>query len=178
MPVMLIWVIRDCNVRSDFYDVNRVLFKDGRVLSRFLIKDGRHFPDDTFECIFLNENVIILIKISLKFVAIGPINNIPALVQIMAWCQPGDKPLSETMMVSLMTHICVTRPEWVNQFVSDNSIQAFLSNNTNIFYLAVGCACAFILMIAVAVAIYYCCANKAARNQRLRYVSQDPLWWK
>ena len=38
MPVMLIRVIRDCNVRSDFYDVNRVLFKDGRVLSRFLIR--------------------------------------------------------------------------------------------------------------------------------------------
>ena len=37
MPVMVIRVIRDCNVRSDFYDVNRVLFKDGRVLSRFLI---------------------------------------------------------------------------------------------------------------------------------------------
>ena len=37
MPVMLIQVIRYCNVRSDFYDVNRVLFKDGRVLSRFLI---------------------------------------------------------------------------------------------------------------------------------------------
>ena len=31
----------------------------------------------------------------------GPINNIPALVQIMAWHQPGDKPLSEQMMVSL-----------------------------------------------------------------------------
>ena len=28
----------------------------------------------------------------------GPINNIPALVQIMAWCRPGDKPLSEPMM--------------------------------------------------------------------------------
>ena len=37
MPVML---IRDCNVRSDFYDVNRVLFKDGRVLSRFLISSN------------------------------------------------------------------------------------------------------------------------------------------
>ena len=40
MPVMLIRVIRDCNVRSDFYDVNRVLFKDGRVLSRFLITEN------------------------------------------------------------------------------------------------------------------------------------------
>ena len=43
----------------------------------------------------------------------GPINNIPALVQIMAWCRPGDKPLSEPMMVCLLMHICVTRPQWV-----------------------------------------------------------------
>ena len=53
----------------------------------------------------------ISIKISLKFVPNGPINNIPALVQIMAWRRPGDKPLSEPMMVSLLTHICVTRPQ-------------------------------------------------------------------
>ena len=38
---------------------------------------------------------------SLKFVPKGPINNIPALVQIMAWCWPGDKPLSEPMMVKI-----------------------------------------------------------------------------
>ena len=41
------------------------------------------------------------------------INNIPALVQIMAWRRPGDKPLSEPMMFSLPTHICITRPQWV-----------------------------------------------------------------
>ena len=35
------------------------------------------------------------------------------LVQIMAWRRPGDKPLSEPMMVSLLTQICVTRPQWV-----------------------------------------------------------------
>ena len=35
---------------------------------------------------FLNENVIIFIEISLKFVPNGPIS-IPALVQIMAWCR-------------------------------------------------------------------------------------------
>ena len=45
-------------------------------------------------------NVKISIKISLKFVLKGPINNIPVLVQIMAWRWPGDKPLSEPMMVS------------------------------------------------------------------------------
>ena len=40
-------------------------------------KNGRHFPDDIYKCIFLNENVWILIKISLKFVPKGPINKIP-----------------------------------------------------------------------------------------------------
>ena len=38
------------------------------------------FQDDIFKCIFLNENVFILIKISLKFVPKGQINNIPSLV--------------------------------------------------------------------------------------------------
>ena len=56
------------------------------------------WQDDIFKCIFLNENDWIPINISLKFIPKGPINNIPALVQIMAWRQPGDKPLSEPMM--------------------------------------------------------------------------------
>ena len=76
-------------------------------------KNGRHFADGIFKCIFLNENVWISIKISLKFVPKGPINNIPALVQIMAWRRPGDKPISEPMMVNLPTHICVSRSQWV-----------------------------------------------------------------
>ena len=37
--------------------------------------------DDIFKGIFLNENVSILIKISMKFLPKGAINNIPALVQ-------------------------------------------------------------------------------------------------
>ena len=78
-------------------------------------QNGRHFPDDIFKCIFLNENVWISINISMKFVPRGPNNNFIALVQIMAWRRPGDKPLSELMMVSLLTHICVTRPQWVNR---------------------------------------------------------------
>ena len=78
-------------------------------------RNRRHFADDIFKCILLNENVLISIKISLKFIPKGPINNIPALVQIMAWRRPGDKPLSEPMMVRLQTHICVTRPQWVKR---------------------------------------------------------------
>ena len=79
---------------------------------------GRHFAEDPFKHIFMNENVRISISISLKFVPEGPINNIPALVQIMAWRRPGNKPLSEPMMVNLLTHICVTRPQWVNSLAS------------------------------------------------------------
>ena len=47
----------------------------------------------------------ISIKMSLKFVPKGPVKDIPTLIQIMAWRGPGDKPLSEPMMVSLLTHI-------------------------------------------------------------------------
>ena len=71
-------------------------------------QNGRHFPDNIFKCIFLNENICISLKISLKCVPEVRINNILALVQIMAWCRPGDKPSSEPMMVNLLTHICVT----------------------------------------------------------------------
>ena len=73
----------------------------------------RHFADDIFKCISKNENEWISPRISLKFVPNVRNHNIPALVQKMAWRCPGDKPLSEPMMVSLPTHICVTRPQWV-----------------------------------------------------------------
>ena len=76
-------------------------------------QNGRCSADDLFKSIFLNENVWISIKISLKLVTKGSFDNIPALVQIMAWCWSGDKPLSQPMLVSLPTHICVTRSQWV-----------------------------------------------------------------
>ena len=80
-------------------------------------QNGRHFADDDFKRIFLNENIRISIKISLKFVPKGTINNIPALVQIMAWRRTGDKPLSGPVMVTSPTQICVTRPLWVKAFL-------------------------------------------------------------
>ena len=61
-------------------------------------QNGRHFPDDIFKSIFLIENVWFLIKVLLKFVPKYPIDNIPALVQVMAWRRSGEKPLSESMM--------------------------------------------------------------------------------
>ena len=72
------------------------------------------FPDSIFEYVFLDQNKWISIEISLQFVAKGSVNNIPALVQIMTWRRPGDKPLSETMIFTLPTHIWVTRPQCVN----------------------------------------------------------------
>ena len=92
-------------------------------------QNRRHFADYVFKCNFLNENVWIPIKISLKFVPKGPIDDIPTLVQIMAWRQPGDKPLSEPSMVSLLTHICVTRPQWVKMV--GTSLMKFLPGESH-----------------------------------------------
>ena len=55
--------------------------------------------DDIFKCIFLNENGRITIQFSLKFVPKGPIDDKPALVQVMAWCRTGDKPLPGPMII-------------------------------------------------------------------------------
>ena len=84
------------------------------------IQWGRPNVDDvsqtTFSnAFFFNENYCILMKISLKYVRNGPIDNYPTLVQIIAWRRPGEKPLSQPMMDSLLMHICVTRPQWVKR---------------------------------------------------------------
>ena len=67
-------------------------------------RSRRHFADGIFKRIFLKENVRNSIKISLNFVPQSPIDNIEYIY---------NKPLSEAMMVSLLTHICVARPQWV-----------------------------------------------------------------
>ena len=73
----------------------------------------RHFPDDIFKYIFLNENEWIAINVSVKCFPKSVISNILALIEIIVWRHPGDKPSSQPVMVSLLTHICVTRPRWV-----------------------------------------------------------------
>ena len=96
-------------------------------------QNGRHFADDTFKRIFLNENVWISIKISLKFVPEGPINDIPELVQIMAWRRPGDKPLSEPMMDSLPTRIYVTRPQWFKRILLIENVWIVIKFHWSLF---------------------------------------------
>ena len=63
------------------------------------------------------------------------INNISALVQIMAWRQPGDEPLSEPMIVSILTHICVTRPQWVKKPL----LEPILTKTHDLGYLDLVC---------------------------------------
>ena len=96
------------------------VFAHGRAWSRSVVvntlrprRNGRHFADDIFKGILLNENIWIPIKMSLTFVPKSPINHTPVLVPIMAWRRSGDKPLSGPMAVSLLAHICITRPQWV-----------------------------------------------------------------
>ena len=66
--------------------------------------NSRHLSVDIFKCIFFNKNVWLSIKISVTFVAKGPINNIPALDKIMASSLPDDE---------IVWNICVTRPQWI-----------------------------------------------------------------
>ena len=68
-------------------------------------QNGRHFGNDNFKCIFFNENGTILIQFSLKFVSRSSIDNLPALVQLMAWRRTGDKPLPEPMLTQLTDYM-------------------------------------------------------------------------
>ena len=53
-------------------------------------QNARDFADDVSKCIFVKEKFCILIRISLKYVPKGPIDNRAALVQVMAWCRIGN----------------------------------------------------------------------------------------
>ena len=95
---------------------------------------GHHFPDDIFKCI-----QIYVFKLRFQwvlFVPKGPIDNIPTLVQMMAWRRPGDKSLSEPMMDNLRTHICVTRSQWVNSLGPSDAILRWKSWSTLVQVMA------------------------------------------
>ena len=94
-------------VQDDFNHILQDYFIDAGTSMplKWSRQSGRHFADDFFKYIFWNENVWFSTEISLTIVPEGPINDIPALVQAKAWDRPGDKPLSELMMLILLTHI-------------------------------------------------------------------------
>ena len=67
--------------------------------------NGHRFPDNILKWIFVNGNVWISIKINLKIVASIPINNIPALVQIMAWRRPDAMLLSDQTIIYIRWYV-------------------------------------------------------------------------
>ena len=82
-------------------------------------QNGCHFADDIFKYIsWMN---------TYEFRSRFSLNNILTWAQIMNWRRTGDKPLSEPMMVSLPTHICVcvSRPQWVKLLCFSNQLDGF-----------------------------------------------------
>ena len=102
-------------------------------------KMAPHFADNILKCLFLNENIWILIKISLKFVPKGSVNNIPSLFQLMAWCRPGNKPLSEPMLAwvtdAYMLHSASM--SWNKELLAQRWAKAIFSLSINIFNITV-----------------------------------------
>ena len=92
-------------------------------------QNGRHFADDIFRCIFLNENVWISIKISLNFVAKGSIHYS---------CIGSDIGLATSHYLNqcwpdLLTQLCGARGKWflmIRSYASRNKI-CFFHRNTS-----------------------------------------------
>ena len=131
VPVM--WKVFPISYRTQWH--TNTLVPDCYTLTH----SGRDKINAIFQMTFLNSWTSI--KISLKFVPEGAINNIPALVQIMACHLFGDKPLSEPMMIRLLTHICVTQTQGVkteSNFSKELHFGCWIKNfyqNLSIFYV-------------------------------------------
>ena len=97
LPLTLVIICAKHKKKSRAADATERTWKDvsySSLTHLSLNKMAAILPDNIFNCIFLDENVWILLKISLKFVPKVRNNDIPALVQIVAWRRPSDKPLS------------------------------------------------------------------------------------
>ena len=86
---------------SVFQYINSVSRQRVNLNTLRLKQNGRHFADDTFQCISMNENVWIFIKTSLQFVPKGQTDNKSALIQVMACHCKGNKPLLEPMLTKI-----------------------------------------------------------------------------
>ena len=90
-------VIRTCTLHTNYVSIRMEVHFHPLCVAVTTLRsrqNGRRFAYDTFKCIFWNENVKTSTKLTLKFVSEGP-----ALVKIMAWRLPGDKPSSEPTMI-------------------------------------------------------------------------------
>ena len=123
----------------------------------------------------LNENIWISIKISMKFIPRGSINNFPALVQIMAWCRPGDKPLSEPMIVRSLTHMCVTRLQWVKDITNSEAISSRFSFLTKNYHNSLWWNIAMIVHLCIHMNWYLCFATYCFCNKNCRTLEVETV---
>ena len=86
----------DCCMTTNSGKIYAPIATEWVINTLMLRQDCSHFPDDISKCIFLDINVWISIKILLNIVPKGPIDNVPALVQIAAFHCPGNKPYQQT----------------------------------------------------------------------------------
>ena len=123
-PLQLLWKHVLSKIVQCYQNAQKVLLKCINLALHFNTlrprRKGCHYANGIFKCIFLNENVLISIKNSLKFNPNDSIKNILALVQIPPWHRAGDKSLFEPMIIILLRHICVTRPQWVKWVLWDS----------------------------------------------------------
>ena len=85
-------------------------------------QNGRHFADDIFRCIFVNEKFCILIKISLKFVPKGPIDNNPVLVQNNGLAPKRRQAIIWTNAHPIHWRVYVTLVELINKSIPPLSV--------------------------------------------------------
>ena len=97
-------------------------------------RNGHNFPDDIFKGICLHENDELRLRFHWRLFLSFQSSIFATLVQTIAWRWPGDKPLSEAMVVSLLAHVHYTRPQWVNSIsLSQKRLPCCLSSNIVIF---------------------------------------------
>ena len=79
------------------------------------------FTNVHFQMHFLEWNVCISTWISLKFVSVGPVDNMLACIQVMVGHRGGDKLLSKLLLTQIsrctMTN-CITNTQWVENLYS------------------------------------------------------------
>ena len=81
--------------------------------------------DNIFKWIFLNENDGIPIQFSLKFVPRSPIDNKPALVQVMVGCWSGAEPLPEPMLTQFTDAYMQHKVEMTQHIVAQIKLCTF-----------------------------------------------------
>ena len=77
-------------------------------------QNRRHFADNPLQMHFHHWNKCILIRISLKFVPVNPIDKKSALVQVMVWRRTGGKPLPEPMLTQFTDAYMRHKGIWVS----------------------------------------------------------------